>query len=201
MQQNSINNNQNSHNNHSDACYVCGETKSTGWHFGSITCEACKKFFIRNLEGTENLLELKCTRGNSNCVVTKSTRANCPACRLNKCRLVGMSSNEKNTVAQAISFREIPCAVCGDASSGLHFGAITCEGCKGFFRRSAVEGQRFECKMSSEGGCEINSKTRNGCRACRYQRCLERGMSLQSNTTILIYLFKIILLNQKINKN
>lgn len=29
-----------------------------------------------------------------------------------------------------VPFKEIPCTVCGDASSGLHFGAITCEGCK-----------------------------------------------------------------------
>jgi len=170
-------NNNNHNNSRSDACYVCGETKSTGWHFGAVTCEACKKFFIRNLECEAP--QLKCARATHSCVVTKATRANCPACRYRKCQQVGMSASEKSAGAHAISFKEIACSVCGDASSGLHFGAITCEGCKGFFRRSAVEGQRFECKLGANC-CEINSKTRNGCRACRYQRCLDRGMSLKS---------------------
>ena len=26
------------------------------------------------------------------------------------------------------------CAVCGDLAKGYHFNALTCEGCKGFFR-------------------------------------------------------------------
>lgn len=32
--------------------------------------------------------------------------------------------------------RNVPriCGVCGDKATGFHFNAMTCEGCKGFFR-------------------------------------------------------------------
>lgn len=32
--------------------------------------------------------------------------------------------------------RNVPriCGVCGDRATGFHFNAMTCEGCKGFFR-------------------------------------------------------------------
>ena len=86
---------------------------------------------------------------------------------------------EKSGQKKMISFKEIKCTVCGDASSGLHFGAITCEGCKGFFRRVVREGhQTFICQQ--DGNCEINMKTRNVCRYCRFQRCLDKNMSVTS---------------------
>lgn len=90
---------------------------------------------------------------------------------------------EKSSQRKMISFKEIKCTVCGDSSSGLHFGAITCEGCKGFFRRSAREGQNFICQQ--DGNCEINLKTRNGCRYCRFKRCLENKMSIKSKFLLL----------------
>ncbi|KAJ8311599.1 LOW QUALITY PROTEIN: hypothetical protein KUTeg_010954 [Tegillarca granosa] len=39
----------------------------------------------------------------------------------------------------------IPCKVCGDKSSGVHYGVITCEGCKGFFRRSQAGPVNYQC--------------------------------------------------------
>ncbi|XP_070571598.1 uncharacterized protein [Ptychodera flava] len=69
----------------------------------------------------------------------------------------------------------ISCQVCGDTSSGLHFGVYTCEGCKCFYRRSIREGARYICSKS--GNCCITADTRNTCRYCRFYRCLALGMS------------------------
>lgn len=76
---------------------------------------------------------------------------------------------------------DIPCRVCSAPSSGFHFGAITCEGCKGFFRRMAKERelQRYQC--TKDGNCEINMMTRNLCKACRYKACLKVGMSVEGS--------------------
>jgi hypothetical protein len=32
------------------------------------------------------------------------------------------------------------------------------------------------------GTCEINASTRNGCRYCRFQRCIKVGMSVEGNS-------------------
>lgn len=41
-----------------------------------------------------------------------------------------------STVAADEFDRNVPriCGVCGDKATGFHFNAMTCEGCKGFFR-------------------------------------------------------------------
>ncbi|KAI6226324.1 Zinc finger and Nuclear hormone receptor domain containing protein [Aphelenchoides fujianensis] len=67
------------------------------------------------------------------------------------------------------------CVVCEDAATGLHYRAITCEGCKGFFRRTAQRGLTYTCKEGEK--CEINKTTRNFCQQCRFLKCLRNGMS------------------------
>ncbi|NWU87815.1 RORG protein, partial [Onychorhynchus coronatus] len=69
----------------------------------------------------------------------------------------------------------IPCKICGDKSSGIHYGVITCEGCKGFFRRSQKSGPSYAC--SRQQNCPIDRATRNRCQHCRLQKCLRLGMS------------------------
>ncbi|GMR50894.1 hypothetical protein PMAYCL1PPCAC_21089, partial [Pristionchus mayeri] len=69
------------------------------------------------------------------------------------------------------------CAVCGDLATGLHYSAITCEGCKGFFRRTAQRRLVYECK--DEERCVINKDTRNFCQRCRLLKCYSVGMSAE----------------------
>uniref|UniRef100_A0A8C3UFC3 RAR related orphan receptor C n=1 Tax=Catharus ustulatus TaxID=91951 RepID=A0A8C3UFC3_CATUS len=69
----------------------------------------------------------------------------------------------------------IPCKICGDKSSGVHYGVITCEGCKGFFRRSERRGPSLACSRGQR--CDIDRATRTRCQHCRLQKCLRLGMS------------------------
>ena len=70
----------------------------------------------------------------------------------------------------------IPCKVCGDKSSGVHYGVITCEGCKGFFRRSQSSGVvNYQCPRQKN--CVVDRVNRNRCQSCRLQKCLALGMS------------------------
>ncbi|XP_037517764.1 probable nuclear hormone receptor HR3 isoform X4 [Rhipicephalus sanguineus] len=69
----------------------------------------------------------------------------------------------------------IPCKVCGDKSSGVHYGVITCEGCKGFFRRSQSSVVNYQCPRQKN--CVVDRVNRNRCQYCRLQKCLALGMS------------------------
>ncbi|XP_042640747.1 nuclear receptor subfamily 1 group I member 3-like isoform X2 [Tyto alba] len=66
------------------------------------------------------------------------------------------------------------CAVCGDRATGYHFHVMTCEGCKGFFRRSINKGVRFTCPFARS--CPVTKAKRRQCQACRLQKCLDMGM-------------------------
>lgn len=67
------------------------------------------------------------------------------------------------------------CRVCGDKATGYHFNVMTCEGCKGFFRRTVKRNAKLRCPFP-KGCCEITRKTRRQCQACRLRKCLECGM-------------------------
>lgn len=119
------------------------------------------------------------------CAVTIGTRQNCRYCRFQKCLALGMDlkihSSELST-----SDMVNKCTVCSQVASGVHFGVLSCEGCKGFFRRSRLNNKAasYECKSTRQfcvSPCPLNLF--NCCRFCRYQKCLQVGMSYVGSKT------------------
>lgn len=70
------------------------------------------------------------------------------------------------------------CVVCGDKASGRHYGAISCEGCKGFFKRSVRKQLGYACRGNKD--CQVTKHHRNRCQYCRLQKCLTMGMRSDS---------------------
>ncbi|XP_073339745.1 estrogen-related receptor gamma [Pagrus major] len=66
-------------------CLVCGDFAS-GYHYGVASCEACKAFFKRTIQGN---IEYSCPVMNE-CEITKRRRKACQACRFRKCLQAGM---------------------------------------------------------------------------------------------------------------
>jgi hypothetical protein len=69
------------------------------------------------------------------------------------------------------------CRVCSDKATGAHYGVPTCEGCKGFFKRSILRKEKYRCYFGDK--CVIDSHNRNRCKSCRFQKCLTEGMSVE----------------------
>ncbi|NXL92502.1 STF1 factor, partial [Alectura lathami] len=67
------------------------------------------------------------------------------------------------------------CLICGDRATGLHYGIISCEGCKGFFKRSICNKRVYRC--SRDKNCVMSRKQRNRCQYCRLLKCLQMGMN------------------------
>uniref|UniRef100_A0A3Q1FSS5 Nuclear receptor subfamily 2, group C, member 2 n=1 Tax=Acanthochromis polyacanthus TaxID=80966 RepID=A0A3Q1FSS5_9TELE len=87
-------------------------------------------------------------------------------------RLLGQSGDL--TRPQPVEY----CVVCGDKASGRHYGAVSCEGCKGFFKRSVRKNLTYSCRSKQD--CVINKHHRNRCQFCRLRKCLKMGMKTES---------------------
>ncbi|GAU96030.1 hypothetical protein RvY_07534 [Ramazzottius varieornatus] len=71
------------------------------------------------------------------------------------------------------------CQVCGGRSSGVHYGILSCEGCKAFYKRCVDNKTVYRCFFGET--CDIGPNNRSHCKACRMLRCVKAGMQL--NTT------------------
>ncbi|CAF1121148.1 unnamed protein product [Rotaria sordida] len=73
-------------NSRSDRCLVCND-RASGIHFGVSTCEACKAFFRRSSISSYSICQ-PCSP--IRCEINIKNRNNCPSCRFDKCKRLGM---------------------------------------------------------------------------------------------------------------
>ncbi|KAH8868177.1 Photoreceptor-specific nuclear receptor [Schistosoma japonicum] len=83
---------------------------------------------------------------------------------------------EKLRDIKRVNHNGLYCIVCGDISSGKHYGILACNGCSGFFKRSVRRKLIYRCQAGN-GLCIIDKAHRNQCQACRLKKCMRMGMN------------------------
>lgn len=68
------------------------------------------------------------------------------------------------------------CGVCGDKAKSMHFGGLSCDSCKAFFRRAVHNDAFTNFTCPYDGNCVINIASRKCCQYCRYKKCTSIGM-------------------------
>ncbi|XP_051236267.1 hepatic nuclear factor 4, beta [Dicentrarchus labrax] len=118
---------------------------------------------------TGTILKLEYTRGSTDTE------------HLNNMMTIPLQTNTKDApVSAPTSSQPQPdggrtqCSICADRATGKHYGASSCDGCKGFFRRSIRNNHTYNCRFNRQ--CIVDKDKRNQCRYCRLQKCFKAGM-------------------------
>ncbi|CCD64889.2 Nuclear Hormone Receptor family [Caenorhabditis elegans] len=86
--------------------------------------------------------------------------------------------DELPSLAMELSTSNAPkCTICGRDASCHNYGVLSCNACKMFFRRVVIEQLTYHCKKWNM--CLENSgQPILQCKACRFEKCLQLGMTL-----------------------
>jgi hypothetical protein len=109
---------------------------------------------------------------NAACNANASAQAAQGLYHLSKCKRLDLCCAAAN----------IECIVCGDKSSGKHYGQFTCEGCKSFFKRSVRRNLSYTCRGAKN--CPIDVHHRNQCQYCRLKKCIKMGMRKEGEAAV-----------------
>ncbi|XP_014213599.1 steroid receptor seven-up, isoforms B/C-like [Copidosoma floridanum] len=118
-----------------------------------------------NLARTSLLEDTSCF-GNSDSAITNGN--------LLQLSITHVNQTNSSINIQTDKSSSVECVVCGDKSSGKHYGQFTCEGCKSFFKRSVRRCLTYSCRSNRD--CPIDQHHRNQCQFCRLKKCLKMGM-------------------------
>ncbi|CDS40548.1 FTZ F1 nuclear receptor protein [Echinococcus multilocularis] len=113
---------------------------------------------------------------------TFSTNTSTSSVRVSRGSSLGSSGKESSWQQYVKQFEKLgPCPICGDKISGYHYGIFCCESCKGFFKRTVQNSKRYACHMATPTSlCDITATSRKKCPACRFVKCLEKGMRMEA---------------------
>ncbi|KAF1762981.1 hypothetical protein GCK72_011246 [Caenorhabditis remanei] len=67
------------------------------------------------------------------------------------------------------------CLICGRTAYVRHYGVLSCEACKMFFRRIVLGNKNYKCTLPNKEFCEKNILK---CKGCRFEKCKRLGMYL-----------------------
>ncbi|RXM34121.1 Estrogen receptor [Acipenser ruthenus] len=142
-------------------CAVCSDYAS-GYHYGVWSCEGCKAFFKRSIQGKSAFI--------TGAAPSMEGRYQGVREQLSDMGQKGSPSSGPSKLSKEMRF----CAVCSDYASGYHYGVWSCEGCKAFFKRSIQGHNDYMCPATNQ--CTIDKNRRKSCQACRLRKCNEVGM-------------------------
>ncbi|KAL7678178.1 hypothetical protein ACOME3_004405 [Neoechinorhynchus agilis] len=84
-------------------CAVCKDVAS-GYHYGVWSCEGCKAFFKRSIQGSCSYI---CPATNT-CTIDKFRRKSCQACRLRSCYDAGMKKGSTKRARGGYKKKMVP---------------------------------------------------------------------------------------------